>query len=78
MYNGSIFAKDRHQSKVNSDIINYRSKNYRKYENQKNGNFCNSLVKRKKIKDIIIYELENYHSKLSNDLIVHSIKIIPV
>ena len=74
MYNSRIFVKDRHQSKVNSDIINYRCKNYRKYEDQKRGNFCNALVKRKKIKDIIIYELENYHSKLCNDLIVNSIK----
>ena len=74
MYSVRIFVKDRHQSKVNSDIINYRCKNYRKYENQKNGNLCNTLAKRKKIKDIIIYELENYHSKLCNDLIVNSIK----
>ena len=49
MYKGRLFAKERHQSKVNSDIINYRCKSYRKYENQKNGNFYNALVKRKKI-----------------------------
>ena len=47
MFNGRLFVIDRYQSKVNSDIINYRCKNYRKYENQKNGNFCNALVKRK-------------------------------
>ena len=64
MLNGRLFVKDRYKSKVNSDLLNYRCKNYRKYENQKNGNLCNALVKRKKIKDIIIYELQNYHSKL--------------
>ena len=36
--------------------------------------FVMHLQKEKKIKDIIIYELENYHSKLCNDLIVNSIK----
>ena len=50
MFNDRLFALDRYQSKTNSDIINYRSKNYRKYKNQKNGNFCNALAKRKKSK----------------------------
>ena len=74
MLNGRLFVKDRHQSKLNSGIINYRCKNYRKFENQKIGRFCKALVKRKKIKDIIIYDLENNHSKLCNDLLVNSIK----
>ena len=59
MFNDRLFVIDRYQSKNNSDIINNRCKNYRKYKNQKNGNLCNTLAKRKKIKDIIIYELEN-------------------
>ena len=30
MFNGRLFVIDRYQSKVNSDIINYRCKNHRK------------------------------------------------
>ena len=75
LYNGRLFFKDRHQSKVNTDIINYRCKNYRKFENQKNGSFCNALVKRIKIKNKIIFDLENNHSKLCNDRIINKIKI---
>ena len=36
MFNSRLFVIDRYQSKVNYDIIYYRCKNYRKYENQKN------------------------------------------
>ena len=50
LYDGRLFVKDRHQSKVNTDIINYRCKNYRKFENQKIGSFCKALVKRKNSK----------------------------
>ena len=35
MFNDRVFVIDRYQSKTNFDIINYRCKNYRKYENQK-------------------------------------------
>ena len=55
-------------------IINYRCKNYRKYENQKKGSFCNALVKRIKIKDKLVYELENNHSKLCNELTLNTLK----
>jgi len=75
IYRGRLFVKDRHQSKVNSDIINYRCKNYRKFENQKNGSFCNALVKRIKINDKIIYDLENNHSKVCNELTINKMKI---
>ena len=75
LYDGRLFVKDRHQSKVNTDIINYRCKNYRKFENQKNGSFCNALLKRIKLKDKIIYDLENNHSKLCNERTINKIKI---
>ena len=75
MFNCRIFVKDRHQSKINADIKNYRCKNYRKFENQKKESFCNSLVKRIRIKDKIIYDLENNHSKLCNELTVNKMKI---
>ena len=73
MFNGRLFVKDRHQSKLNSDKINYRCKNYRKFENQKNGSFCTALVKRIKLKDKITFDLENNHSKICNDLTLNKI-----
>ena len=55
LYNGKLFIKERHQTKKFPDIINYRCKNQRKYENKIGGNFCNALLKRKKEKKYIYY-----------------------
>ena len=46
LYDGKLFIKERHQTKKFNDIINYRFKNQRKYENKIRANFYNALVKR--------------------------------
>ena len=65
---GKKFIEDRHQNKNYPQIINYRCINYRKYENKRKSLFCNALVKRKKEKKFIDYNLEKMNSVVCETL----------
>ena len=73
-YEGKLFVKDRHKLKTYPININYRSKNYRKYENSIGRNFCNSIVKRSIVEDEIRYNLTQKHSEDCIKIIINEIK----
>ena len=63
LYDGKIFYEDRHQSSNYPNIINYRCKNYRKQERNRNSSYCNAILKKKNDKNIIYFVLEKEHSQ---------------
>ena len=73
-YEGKLFIKDRHNLKTYPININYRCKNYRKYEYSIGRNFCNAIVKRTILEDEIRYNLTQKHSDDCIKIIVNEIK----
>ena len=53
-YDGYTFKKDSHQTNNFPLIINYRCKNYRKNQRIRDSEFCNALLKKKRVKNIFI------------------------
>ena len=73
-YDGKLFIKDRHNLKNYPININYRCKNYRKYEYSIGRNFCNAIVKRTILAEEIRYNLTQKHSDDCVKIIVNEIK----
>ena len=82
LYDETIFILDKKQAKNYPNVLNYKCKNFIKYEYKNKGFFWHAIVKRKKIAKTIIYDLTNKHSeeciKLMLNEVVNTTNIIKI